>query len=156
MNFALKIESLVNTRCCGLKIFFKSDTYETMEQRVGTRPAEIRHTYEQISRNTVKTGSYSYLSAQVLHRLFLNDLFRDALDKTIAPGIKWHSIIAFKGDEDPPDGDDGVVKYTSEHIDYAASEFIVRDEHSCQSNPLVIEEVRRILIENLNQSGSIH
>jgi len=69
----------------------------------------------------------------------------------VAPGIQAHSIIPINGDATPPDGDDGVVKYTSAHIDYAVSEFIVRDEHSCQSNALVIEEVRRILLEHLNQ-----
>ena len=46
-------------------------------------------------------------------------------------------------------GADGVVKYTSAHVDYAESEFIVRSGHSCQGNPLTIEEVRRILLENL-------
>ncbi len=67
----------------------------------------------------------------------------------LAPGIKGHSIIAIDGDEEPPEGGDGVVKYTSAHIDYADSEFIVREGHSCQSHSLVIEEVRRILIEHI-------
>jgi hypothetical protein len=35
------------------------------------------------------------------------------------------------------------VKYTGAHVDYAESEFIVRSGHSCQGNPLTIEEVRR-------------
>lgn len=70
----------------------------------------------------------------------------------LSPGIKGHSIIPIHGDEEPPDGDDGVVKYTSAHIEYVESEFIVRNTHSCQSHPLVIEEVRRILIEHLNRS----
>ncbi len=38
-------------------------------------------------------------------------------------------------------GADGEVKYTSAHVDYAESEFIVRSGHSCQMNPLTIEEV---------------
>jgi pimeloyl-ACP methyl ester carboxylesterase len=67
----------------------------------------------------------------------------------LAPGIKGHSIIAIKGDEEPPEGDDGVVKYTSAHVDYVESEFLVRSGHSCQGDPLVIEEVRRILLEHL-------
>ena len=67
-----------------------------------------------------------------------------------APGIKAHSIIAIKGDDQPPNGADGVVAYTSAHVDYAESEFIVRSGHSCQGNPLTIEEVRRILLEHLN------
>jgi pimeloyl-ACP methyl ester carboxylesterase len=71
-------------------------------------------------------------------------------DIPTAPGIKAHSIIAIQGDAQPPDGADGVVKYTSAHVDYTESEFIVRSGHSCQANPLTIEEVRRILLENLD------
>jgi pimeloyl-ACP methyl ester carboxylesterase len=67
-----------------------------------------------------------------------------------APGITAHSIIAIDGNEQPPDGDDGVVKYTSAHVDYAESEFIVRSFHSCQDKPETIEEVRRILHEHLD------
>ncbi len=47
-----------------------------------------------------------------------------------------------------------MVKYTSAHVDYAESEFIVRSDHSCQGNPLTIEEVRRILLENLGEAKS--
>ncbi len=70
-------------------------------------------------------------------------------DMPLAKDITGHSIIAIKGDETPPDGDDGVVKYKSAHLDYVASEFIVRSGHSCQGHPLVIEEVRRILYQHL-------
>jgi pimeloyl-ACP methyl ester carboxylesterase len=69
------------------------------------------------------------------------------------PGIKGHSIIAIDGDEQPPEGNDGVVAYTSAHIEGVESEMVVRDGHSCQGNPVVIEEVRRILIEHLHDSG---
>jgi hypothetical protein len=68
----------------------------------------------------------------------------------LAPGITGHSIIAIDGDENPPDGEDGVVKYTSAHVDYVESEFVVRSGHSCQEHPLVIEEVRRILLAHLD------
>jgi pimeloyl-ACP methyl ester carboxylesterase len=70
-------------------------------------------------------------------------------DIPVAPGIKCNSIIAIKGNDQPPNGADGVVKFTSAHVDYAESEFIVRSGHSCQANPLTIEEVRRILLKNL-------
>jgi pimeloyl-ACP methyl ester carboxylesterase len=69
-----------------------------------------------------------------------------------APGTTAHSIISIDGDEQPPDGDDGVVKYTSAHVDYAESEFIVRSFHSCQDKPETIEEVRRILHEHLTNA----
>jgi pimeloyl-ACP methyl ester carboxylesterase len=76
-------------------------------------------------------------------------------DIPTAPGIKAHSIIAIKGDDQPPNGADGVVKYASAHVDYAESEFIVRSGHSCQGNPLTIEEVRRILFAHLAQTGLV-
>jgi hypothetical protein len=67
----------------------------------------------------------------------------------VASSIKAHSIIAIKGDDVPPGGTDGVVKYRSAHIAGVESELIVRSGHSCQGNPVTIEEVRRILLEHL-------
>lgn len=66
-----------------------------------------------------------------------------------APGIPCHSIIAVEGDGDYHQGKDGLVAYSSAHVDYAASEFIVRSGHSCQDKPPTIEEVRRILLEQV-------
>ncbi len=70
-------------------------------------------------------------------------------DIPVAPPIKANSIIAIKGDDQPPAGGDGVVKYSSAHVDDVESEFIVRSPHSCQDKPPTIEEVRRILHEHL-------
>ncbi len=39
--------------------------------------------------------------------------------------------------------------YKSAHIDGVASEFVVHSGHSAQEAPQAIEEVRRILVENL-------
>jgi hypothetical protein len=74
-------------------------------------------------------------------------------DLPFPPGIKGHSIIAIKGDEKPPEGDDGVVSYRSAHLEGVESELVVPYGHSCQMQPLVIEEVRRILIEHLRDQG---
>jgi len=60
--------------------------------------------------------------------------------------VTAHSIIAVKGSGPPEEGDDGVVKYKSAHIDGVASEVVVRSGHSTQSFPPTIEEVRRILL----------
>ena len=68
----------------------------------------------------------------------------------IAPGITAHSIIAVDNPEDPQaEWDDGVVAYSSAHINGVASELVVHSGHSAQESPLAIEEVRRILLENL-------
>lgn len=71
-------------------------------------------------------------------------------DIPVAPGIKAHSIIAIQTSGDYHKGNDGIVKYTSAHVDYVESEFIVHSFHSCQDKPETIEEVRRILHEHLN------
>ncbi len=75
-------------------------------------------------------------------------------DIPVGSGVKCNSIIAINSNVQPPQGEDGVVKYTSAHVAYAESEFIVRSGHSCQGNPLTIEEVRRILLQSLNETKS--
>jgi hypothetical protein len=68
----------------------------------------------------------------------------------ITASIIAHSIIAVDNPEDPKEEwDDGVVAYSSAHIDGVASELVVYSGHSAQESPLAIEEVRRILVENL-------
>lgn len=67
----------------------------------------------------------------------------------VAPGVRAYSIVAIDGDDSPPKGSDGVVKYSSAHVDYVESEFIVRSFHTCLDKPATIQEVRRILMEQL-------
>jgi len=76
-------------------------------------------------------------------------------DIPTAPGVTAHSIIAVQGNGDYHHGKDGLVAYSSAHVDYAASEFIVRSFHSCQDKPPTIEEVRRILLEHLSASPDL-
>ena len=56
-----------------------------------------------------------------------------------------------KGDGPFEKGDDGVVRYTSTHIEGVESELVVRSGHSCQSDPRTIEEIRRILHEHVGE-----
>ena len=67
----------------------------------------------------------------------------------IPPGVEAHSIVAVQGNGPPEEGDDGVVKYTSAHLDGVTSELIVRSSHSTQAVPETIEEVRRLLYAHL-------
>jgi hypothetical protein len=71
-----------------------------------------------------------------------------ALD--IDPAVKGHSIIAADGDGPLEESDDGIVEYTSAHLDGVASEYVVRFSHSCQACPMTVLEVRRILLEHLD------
>jgi hypothetical protein len=56
--------------------------------------------------------------------------------------------LALKAAAPPADGGEGVIKYSSAHIDSVESEKIVHSGHSMQGNPKTIQEVKRILIEH--------
>jgi hypothetical protein len=66
-------------------------------------------------------------------------------DIPIVPTVTVNSIIAVEGDGPVESGDDGVVQYSSAHIEGVESELVVRSSHSTQGRPETIEEVRRIL-----------
>jgi pimeloyl-ACP methyl ester carboxylesterase len=81
-----------------------------------------------------------------------NQLIKTLSSIPVDPNIHAHSIISVKGEGPYEDGDDGVVKYRSAHIDEAESEYVVRDSHSTQANPHTVEEVRRILRLHIEQT----
>jgi hypothetical protein len=66
----------------------------------------------------------------------------------LAPWITGHSIIAVKGDGSLDGETDGVVAYSSAHLDGMVSEQVVRSGHSVQQSAAGIEAVRRILLEH--------
>jgi pimeloyl-ACP methyl ester carboxylesterase len=74
----------------------------------------------------------------------------------LASGVSGHSIIAVKGDGPVEEGNDGVVAYQSAHLEGMESEFVVRSEHSCQSNTHTIQEVRRILLLHAKETCKTH
>jgi triacylglycerol esterase/lipase EstA (alpha/beta hydrolase family) len=69
-------------------------------------------------------------------------------DLGIDSSVRSHSIIADLRDPPRPDGTDGIVPYSSSHMDGVASELLVHGLHICVNHPAVIEEVRRILMEH--------
>ncbi|MDR4461674.1 MAG: hypothetical protein MRJ67_14345 [Nitrospirales bacterium] len=75
---------------------------------------------------------------------------------SLAPGVSGHSIIAVEGEGPLEDGNDGVVAYTSAHLEGMESEVVVRSGHSCQSNTHTIQEVRRILLLHANELCETH
>ena len=80
-----------------------------------------------------------------------NPIMKTLANMPLAPGITANSIVAVLPDMDIKTGNDGVVEYSSAHIDDVESEYIVRTGHSAQGHPLAIEEVRRILLKHINQ-----
>jgi pimeloyl-ACP methyl ester carboxylesterase len=82
-----------------------------------------------------------------------NPVLLELANIPVAPSVTAHSIIPVLGKGDYRKGKDGVVAYSSAHVDYVESELIVRDAHSCQDKPPTIEEVRRILHKHLSHAG---
>lgn len=73
----------------------------------------------------------------------------------VEPPVVAHSIIPVKGGPPPQGRNDGVVAYTSAHLDEAESERVVfHSGHSVQSDPRAVQEVRRILLEHLGAGAS--
>ena len=58
-------------------------------------------------------------------------------------------MIFFRADR--PGGSDGVVPYSSSHLDGAASELIVRSGHSVHRCPGAMQELLRILLLHLRE-----
>jgi hypothetical protein len=75
----------------------------------------------------------------------------------VASSVTVDSIIAIETDGPVEQGNDGVVEYSSAHIEPVESELVVRpSSHSTQGNPHTIEEVRRILRLHVGlQTGTV-
>ena len=90
----------------------------------------------------------------------LNDLdpdssFIQALGSSrIKEGVIYHSIIGDKDQADHAGGSDGVVPYSSSHLNGAASEMIVRSGHSVHRSPAAMRELLRILLLHLREEPS--
>lgn len=79
-----------------------------------------------------------------------NPVLKALVTIPLRPGVVGHSIISVKPGMDLESGNDGVVEYSSAHIEGVESELVVRSGHSCQEHPFTIEEIRRILREHVN------
>jgi len=78
-----------------------------------------------------------------------NPFVKTLSSSPIAPGVTVNSIVAVLGEGPLTSQTDGVVNYTSAHLDGIGTEKVVRSSHSTQAVPDTIEEVRRILREQV-------
>jgi hypothetical protein len=75
-------------------------------------------------------------------------LLKGLCGQRIEPSVRSHSIIADVRDRPDPGATDGIVPYASSHLEGVDSELVVRGLHICVDHPVVIREVRRILVEH--------
>jgi pimeloyl-ACP methyl ester carboxylesterase len=113
-----------------------------------TLPARIVQTGVELARNAsdFKVNPRSLGSGSLFGMTPNNPVLQTMAATPIAPGIHADSIIAVAGNGPVEGSNDGVVEYSSSHLDGVDSEYIVRSTHSTQSNPYTIGEVRRILL----------
>jgi len=63
--------------------------------------------------------------------------------------LVYHCVIGNKKEGGVPGNSDGVVPYWSSHLDDAASELVVKSDHSVHRRPEAIQELLRILLLHL-------
>lgn len=91
-------------------------------------------------------------SVSGLYDLDPDSLFIQALaDSPMKKGLVYHSIIGDNELADHPGGTDGVVPYSSSHLDNAESEVIVHSGHSIHRSPGAMQELLRILLLHLRE-----
>jgi pimeloyl-ACP methyl ester carboxylesterase len=110
---------------------------------------DISETVAASQRNMPEGLRFKRVSTSLDNMDAANPFLKRLGEAPIAPNVTAHSIIARKGKKPLEESNDGVVAYQSAHIEGVESEFSVASGHSCQSHPLAIREVRRILVEHV-------
>jgi pimeloyl-ACP methyl ester carboxylesterase len=115
-------------------------------RRIVRLPAGLATLATDMARYPEIFAARGYLFPTAIDNMSPRNRFLRALSEIpLAPGIHAHSIISVAGDGPGAEGNDGVVAYSSAHIEGVESELVVHSGHSTQSTPATIEEVRRIL-----------
>lgn len=76
-------------------------------------------------------------------------------DLGIDRSVRSHSVISDLRDPPKPDGTDGIVPFSSSHLDGVASELLVNGAHMCLSHQSVIQEIGRVLLEHLENESAL-
>jgi triacylglycerol esterase/lipase EstA (alpha/beta hydrolase family) len=74
----------------------------------------------------------------------------------ISRGVQVHSIIGTESKAENGEPSDGVVPYSSAHLEGVASELTVPTGHSAHTHPLAIMEIERILRLHLHEYQARH
>jgi pimeloyl-ACP methyl ester carboxylesterase len=121
------VESAVDSGRRFFDLFSRPDEDTRLERRLGRLPSSV---------DNMRRDSPFTLTLQEI---------------PLGPHVSAHSIIPVLGGPPPKGQDDGVVAYSSAHLEEAQSEFIVFGSgHSTQAHPDTIQETRRILLEHLD------
>ncbi|TDJ66438.1 MAG: alpha/beta fold hydrolase [Planctomycetota bacterium] len=84
-----------------------------------------------------------------------NNFVKNLAGLPFAEWVRLHSIVSVETRGPVEEGNDGVVEYSSAHLDEAESELVVHHGHSCQGTPETIRELRRILFEHVEVDAMV-
>jgi hypothetical protein len=121
--------------------------------RIGDHFIQIPSPLEDAHRSIIAGNPRDFFTADFLKgvpssidELTFENPYLLAIDRlTLAPGVRAHSIIGKVGLGPLPASSDGVVPYSSSHLEWVDSELVLNRTHFLQDDPLTIEELRRIL-----------
>ena len=120
-------------------------------------PKEVAHNVYDVQKKIMtkagllKKGEKVKLTTGVDNLDPANTFIKVSSKLPIAKGVKYYSIIGNQDKAGVPGGTDGIVDYSSSHLDGAQSEIIVKSGHSAQQNPMAIREIKRILLKHLHE-----
>lgn len=108
-------------------------------------PSNISNELEELARFAIPGGRGRMPTS--IQGLSPRSPFLQALDLR-PPSVPHHTVLGDRGRGDSPNSSDGVVSYSSAHLDSAKSEVIAPGGHGSFSDPKAIRELERILLEN--------
>ncbi|HBK06306.1 MAG TPA: alpha/beta hydrolase [Acetobacteraceae bacterium] len=129
----------------GFSVAQQITRFITLPLRISAAAAEILTTNKESLRLDPGKTSFNAIYGMSPNNPVIQEISRIP----VAPPIHAHSIIPELGDGPLDTRNDGVVEYSSAHLDGVESELVVNSGHSTQANPITIGEVRRILLEQL-------
>ena len=130
-----------------------SNIIANVVRRLLTVPLPLTGVAADLARNPDAAVGGAFLPSAVDNMSPKHPFILALSDIPVAQAITVNSIIAVEGDGPVEKGNDGVVEYSSAHIEPVESELVVQSGHSVQGNPHAIEEVRRILLKHAAAPG---
>lgn len=117
-------------------------TLNTTKQLLEMNPGAFR-----IDESDVVTTSLDSLSPN-------SKILQAMMQTPKSPDVKYHNVVGVtKPDVPLEQNTDGVVSYSSAHLEDVESEIVVQADHSeAHRHPATIREIRRILLEHLEET----
>jgi pimeloyl-ACP methyl ester carboxylesterase len=113
-------------------------TAEAVKELAAKNPGALNRYFARVNVRGGPTSLFSLAPNPLLDRL-----------ASLPIRVPYHSIIGDRGLDGGTRSSDGVVAYSSSHLDGAESEKIVPARHTLFSNQAAVLEIKRILEENL-------